>query len=116
MKKIFTVIFVVCLLIFAGCDDSGDKSASVRFQNNMTDGNCILNGIRLGGAQYMGSLCPGNVTSYYEVNEGSYVVQLYNGSDWVTDTSDKFPVSGGANYTLVIMGTVSYYWYQLINE
>ena len=127
MKKLLFVLFIILSIFLISCssadDDSddagggGSSSAQVRFQNSFTDGTYLTYGIGLGDARYSGSLYPGNVTSYKETSGGTYSVQL-KGEDglWHTDSLGSFYVAGGHSYTVIIAGTLSSYWYNLIQD
>ena len=129
MKKIILIIFIA--FIFLSCDNSGGGGADeggssdseystvayVRFQNSFTDGTYLLYGIGLGSAKYSGSLYPGNVTSYYSTQEGTYSVQLKTADgSWMTDSLGAFTVYGGHGYTVTVRGTMASYSYLIVQD
>ena len=122
MKRFITIFFLGLLcLFFIGCEVSDSESSEaanpqVRFQNAFSDGTYIQHGIRLGSAQYTGQLLPGEVTSYYSTSAGTFSVQLYDGTNWFTDSFGSFIIDNNHKYTITITGIITDYYYLIVQD
>jgi len=119
MKKLIVVLLLL-ILGFAGCEtveEEKDDSASVRFQNSMSDGTSILYGIRISDAEYEGELSSGSVTDSYKVKVGDYSLQMKNADgDWITTSSTLAVIPDAGDYTIVISGTYSLSSFRVVQD
>jgi len=126
MKKFILVLFILSSFIFIGCEAEEEKVntpvvstiASVRFQNasDPVYGLYVTNGVRLGNAEYVGTIYPGEVSSSFPTEQGSYSVQILSGSSWLTATAGTFDVEGGHDYTVILRGTTTYSYWSIVQE
>ena len=107
MKKNIIRMLVLLILIFlSSCSMNNDKS-KIRFYNGTSDTE-IYYGLKLGDAEYIGSLVPGTITMYYDTNEGTYNLKVRDSSrNWQTVFDGSTSVDSGKSYTVYISGSYS---------
>ncbi len=107
MRKRFVkvVILLVAAVLLSGCPSLFRPDyCEVRFKNDSLD-MTILWGIRVGEAEFVGTLRPGDETSYYESPSGTYPVELRDGIGlWAERTLDGFDLGPGNGYTIRVTG------------
>lgn len=110
--RILTVTVLTALLLACSVQP---QPAEVRFQNSVP-GLPIGDGLRLGAAQYVGTLQAGDVTPYYSLDAGSYSVQVLQGGSWTTNSLGTFDVVAGHSYTCEASGTWQSFQWLLIRD
>jgi hypothetical protein len=118
MKKNFPkilILFVLVIIIFTGCSLLS-YSTQVRFQNSMSDFNFFY-GLKFGDAEYIGSLSMGEVTTYLSTAPGDYTVQAKsNAGEWITISSGSLTAEIGHKYTIALLGSAAYSYFQIIQD
>lgn len=116
IKKILGLLLVIVTL--SSCQNplgggSSENQARVRYANETSDFQ-FLYGMRLGTAQYTGSLLPGATTSYYQTEPGDYALYAKTSSgEWTQAFYGSATLSPAGSYTVTISGSYyanSMYW------
>jgi hypothetical protein len=114
MKKILLIaLFLFGLSCYDSTDTLPTPDAYVRFQNSTSD--IILGSLKLGQAESTGQIQIGSVSIYYATDPGTYSLQEWSNGGWIT-LKYTCTVVGGNHYTLVIDGSKSLLYIDLIKD
>jgi hypothetical protein len=103
-KNRIVLLLALASILLASCSFTPSTS-QVKIKNSITDFQ-FLYGLRLGDAEFEGSLQPDQSTSYLAITPGSYYVEAKTSSAaWVEISSSKLDVSAGKTYTLTLTGS-----------
>ncbi len=106
------LVLLAAVLLSISCDLIGPVP-QVRFGNSTSDLK-ISHGINLGQASFVGTLGPGEVTTYFKTNPGDWPVMLRDGSGhWVQDSTGKLTVHNWLKYIVEMTGNASAHSYVL---
>jgi hypothetical protein len=102
-KALIVALAVVGSLLFTGCSFVADNP-QVKYVNGIIGFN-IGYGVRLGEAEYVGSLDYGQSTPYLETIAGAYVLQARTASgEWLPFSTGVLWVCIDHTYTLTMVG------------
>ena len=102
-RLIRVIVIAAALALAAGCSALLPEP-EIRFDNASVD--IIVNyGMRMGPASHVGALFPGETTPYYAGAEGTYHVEILDGSGlWVSVTDTARQIRRGKSYTVRLTG------------